>query len=366
MDAKITKKRLGHQLSYDWIKIAGTCVLAVVILIVLFTSIGTRPTAGQTFDLYTLFDVRFYADGLGSLEELKEKDALSYDIQKLNAVEVTRTGYEDMILSTRFAAGEGDVVISSDVGDKFAEDGSGALVDLSGLKEFLYAYRVNCMWLGTDGKGWAFDGEYEADIPNYFAECAAYLDTYFPGAGYCAAVTSGVFSPLDTEAELDEEAAAAGFAERMKGDKRYKTEDQKAQGVKDEQARLLNLRDAFVKVWNSVNTNGAVRVRQTQFSADVNGDGSVATDGSETFTWSFAFDISGLEGIGNIVKTYAEGSTGNVTGSREGLSLSVVRTGTSKEPELRYEPFTLLAYFVEECNGGDWQTYHDAMGEESA
>ena len=81
MDAKITKKRLGHQLSYDWIKIAGTCILAVVLLLVLFTTIATRPTAGQTFDFYTFFDVRFNSSRLGSLDTLKEKGALSYDIQ---------------------------------------------------------------------------------------------------------------------------------------------------------------------------------------------------------------------------------------------------------------------------------------------
>ena len=153
MDAKITKKRLGHQLSYDWIKIAGTCILAVVLLLVLFTTIATRPTAGQTFDFYTFFDVRFNSSRLGSLDTLKEKGALSYDIQRLNTYEVTSTGYEDMILSTRFAAGEGDVIIASDVGDVVAEDGSGALTDLSGLKEFLYGYRGNCMWLGTDEIG---------------------------------------------------------------------------------------------------------------------------------------------------------------------------------------------------------------------
>ena len=75
MDAKITKKRLGHQLSYDWIKIAGTCILAVVLLLVLFTTIATRPTAGQTFDFYTFFDVRFNSSRLGSLDTLKEKGA---------------------------------------------------------------------------------------------------------------------------------------------------------------------------------------------------------------------------------------------------------------------------------------------------
>lgn len=361
MDAKITKKRLGHQLSYDWIKIAGTCILAVVLLLVLFTTIATRPTAGQTFDFYTFFDVRFNSSRLGSLDTLKEKGALSYDIQKLNTYEVTSTGYEDMILSTRFAAGEGDVIIASDVGDVVAEDGSGALTDLSGLKEFLYGYRGNCMWLGTDGQPYTTDPTYSGmEFSNYFADCAAYLDKFFPGADYQSTVKAGqAFDEAEALAVgLDETAAENEFNERMQGDKRFKTVEQKAQGIADEKTRLLNLRDAFVKVWNSVQTDGAIRVNTLNFSADVNGDGSVAADGSETFSWSYSFDISGLEDITDVLVTYTTSGSGTVTGSREGLSMCVVRNGTSSEEELRYEPFTMLAYFVEEFNGGDWTTYH--------
>ena len=350
MDAKITKKRLGHQLSYDWIKIAGTCILAVVLLLVLFTTIATRPTAGQTFDFYTFYNVFFHSDELGTLDDLKRGGALSFDIQQLNTYEVTSTGYEEMVLSTRFAAGEGDVLVAADVGDVYAEDGSGTLTDLSGLKEFLYTYRGNCMWLGTDGQP-LNDPQYGAVGSNYFADCAAYLDGYFPGAGYSAAVAKGA-ADLDTSAALDEKAAEAGFRSRMKGDKRFKTEEQIKEGIKDEYDRLENLRDAFVKVWKSVKTNGAVRVNEMTFSVDTDGDGT-----AETYNWSYSFDISGLENIHNLLYYGADGS-------RAGLNLCVVRNGSSSEEELRYEPFTLLAYFVNEYNGGDWATYHEPSDEE--
>ena len=353
MDAKITKKRLGHQLSYDWIKIAGTCILAVVLLLVLFTTIATRPTAGQTFDFYTFYNVFFHSDELGTLDDLKRGGALSFDIQELNTYEVTSTGYEDMVLSTRFAAGEGDVLVAADVGDVYAEDGSGALTDLSGLKEFLYTYRGNCMWLGTDGQP-LNDPQYGAVGSNYFADCAAYLDGYFPGAGYHDAVTAGQYTALDTSATLDTETGVveADFRERMRGDKRYKTEEQIKEGIKDEYDRLENLRDAFVRVWNSVKTDGAIRVNEMTFSVDTNGDGT-----AETYNWSYSFDISGLENIHNLLYYGADGS-------RAGLNLCVVRNGSSSEEELRYEPFTLLAYFVNEYNGGDWATYHEPSDEE--
>ena len=355
MDAKITKKRLGHQLSYDWIKIAGTCILAVVLLLVLFTTIATRPTAGQTFDFYTFYNVFFHSDELGTLDDLKRGGALSFDIQQLNTYEVTSTGYEDMVLSTRFAAGEGDVLVAADVGDVYAEDGSGALTDLSGLKEFLYTYRGNCMWLGTDGQPYTDDPAYSGmEFSNYFADCAAYLDKYFPGAGYHDAVTAGQYTALDTSATLDTETGVveADFRERMQGDKRYKTEEQIGEGIEDEYERLMNLRDAFVRVWNSVKTDGAIRVNEMTFSVDTNGDGT-----AETYNWSYSFDISGLENIHNLLYYGADGS-------RAGLNLCVVRNGSSSEEELRYEPFTLLAYFVNEYNGGDWATYHEPSDEE--
>ena len=144
----------------------------------------------------------------------------------------------------------------------------------------------------------------------------------------------------------------ADFRERMRGDKRYKTEEQIKEGIKDEYDRLENLRDAFVKVWKSVKTNGAVRVNEMTFSVDTDGDGT-----AETYNWSYSFDISGLENIHNLLYYGADGS-------RAGLNLCVVRNGSSSEEELRYEPFTLLAYFVNEYNGGDWATYHEPSDEE--
>lgn len=114
----------------------------------------------------------------------------------------------------------------------------------------------------------------------------------------------------------------------------------------------MNLRAAFVKVWNSVQTDGAIRVNEMTFSVDTDGDGT-----AETYNWSYSFDISGLENIHNLLYYGADGS-------RAGLNLCVVRNGSSSEEELRYEPFTLLAYFVNEYNGGDWATYHEPSDEE--
>ena len=52
MDARITKKRVGHMLSYDWIKIIAIAAAAIVLWSLLFTMTATRATVGQTFYLY--------------------------------------------------------------------------------------------------------------------------------------------------------------------------------------------------------------------------------------------------------------------------------------------------------------------------
>lgn len=52
MDAKITKQRLGLLLSYDWIKILGICAAAVLVWALLFTTMATRATNGQSFEMY--------------------------------------------------------------------------------------------------------------------------------------------------------------------------------------------------------------------------------------------------------------------------------------------------------------------------
>ena len=62
MDAKITKSRLGLLLSYDWIKIIGICVAAVLVWTLLFTTLATRATSGQIFEIYAYAGVRAYFD----------------------------------------------------------------------------------------------------------------------------------------------------------------------------------------------------------------------------------------------------------------------------------------------------------------
>ena len=52
MDAKITKRRLSEMLQYDWVKIIGMIVVAVVVWELIFTVSAVRVKTGQNFKVY--------------------------------------------------------------------------------------------------------------------------------------------------------------------------------------------------------------------------------------------------------------------------------------------------------------------------
>ena len=52
MDAKITKKRLSEMLQYDWIKILGVIVAAIIVWELIFTMTAVRVSNGQNFKIY--------------------------------------------------------------------------------------------------------------------------------------------------------------------------------------------------------------------------------------------------------------------------------------------------------------------------
>ena len=109
MDAKITKSRLGLLLSYDWIKIIGICVAAVLVWTLLFTTLATRATSGQIFEIYAYAGVRAYFDQLGTLDGLHRKGALSRDVLEFTSTSLT-SDYGDTILQAHTSAGQGDVI----------------------------------------------------------------------------------------------------------------------------------------------------------------------------------------------------------------------------------------------------------------
>ena len=329
MDAKITKKRLGLLLSYDWIKIAAICAAAVMLWLVLLTSLATRATKGQCFDIYTYIGVRLSTNELGSLDTLQEKNALSNDVLDLTSYTLTEDGYEDMILSVRFQTGEGDIMLIADTADTV--DDSGNVTQYGGLRDYLSGYMSCSACLNTDLTGYEDQNGYV--YTNYFADCEEYLNGFF--------FTDG--QPDYENGTLDKEIAEARFRERIKKDKRYKKEAQKAAAVQGEFERLENLRSSYVRLKGWVtgdDENAPIRVRTCNAPADVDGDGIISA--GEGTPVQFAFDLSNLENI-----TKLAGNTANADNMAQDLCMVIVETGSTGETDMRFEQITFLTYLAD-------------------
>ncbi|MBR4943356.1 MAG: hypothetical protein IKZ28_04925 [Clostridia bacterium] len=55
MDAKITKERLSRMLSYDWLKVVGLILAAILVWSLIFTMTATRITPAQQFTVVNYF-----------------------------------------------------------------------------------------------------------------------------------------------------------------------------------------------------------------------------------------------------------------------------------------------------------------------
>ena len=62
MDAKITKKRLEHLLSYDWVKIMFTAVAFVMIWVLVFLLTATKVTSTERFVVNNYLGVHYGKD----------------------------------------------------------------------------------------------------------------------------------------------------------------------------------------------------------------------------------------------------------------------------------------------------------------
>ena len=329
MDAKITKKRLGIMLSYDWIKIIAICAAVVVVWSLIFTMTATKATIGQQFGVYGYPGVSIDSSHLGDLSDMRSDDVregggLSYDVLDYSVNTYGSRSDAGTVLSAHIPAGSADIMFTNSV-DTIDEEGK--VTQVSGYQTFIQTYRAHCAWLGdpdTPVLGHTYGS-------NYFLDCENYLKRFF-------SFESGDYEGLKN-AELDRAAAESHFRSRMKKDKRYKNEGQIQEGLQNEYKRLLSLRDAYADVQGWLQ-DGTLSLREAQIQV------SEATDDApaEYETWVYAFDLSKVPNITYVLRNSEQ------EGSAEGLCMSIINTGSSGEEDRRYEPFTFLAYIVELCS----------------
>ena len=322
MDAKITKSRLGLLLSYDWIKILAVCAAGILVWILLFTTLATRATGGQTFELYTYMGIRADFDALDDLDTLRARGAFSQDVLDFTTSSLT-SDYGDTILQAHTAAGQGDVMFVADTADETDEDGN--VTGYTGLKRFLSSYFSLSFWLGEDN----YELSEGYTVRSYFTSCEEYLGRFFKTDGKADAAGG----------TLDKAAAEENFRVRIKGDKRYKNEKQIAAGLQGEYERLENLRESYFTVYEWTHNDSAddpVELRTVQITY------TDADDEQHTADWTFAFDLGNIRNLSRFVA-----DTSVSPASAEDMCMTVMTTGTSGDEDMMYEPFTFLVYLSE-------------------
>ncbi len=317
MDAHISKKRIGHMLSYDWIKIIAIAAAAIIVWSLLFTMLATRATIGQTFYFYYFNDMELKNnEKLNTLDYLKEKNALSYDVLEFTQGSFSDDSQTSQAMAAWFSAKQGDILWVSDVKPEPEKEGEETF---SRLQQFATSYYSILAPLGED----YVDDDGKIVKEDYLKTCEKYLAQFY---------TDGDFR----EGNLEAGAVENSFRTRMKKDKRYKTEAQIAEGIKDETARIENLRDSYLNVQKALEV-GVLSIKETKIWQDKNNDNNV--DDDEWKTVRCAFDLSNLTNITEYI------TNGDKDKSNEGICLSVFDWAASQY-DLQFEPITYLNFIL--------------------
>ncbi|PWM75069.1 MAG: hypothetical protein DBX59_02645 [Bacillota bacterium] len=209
MDARITKRRLSEMLQYDWVKIIGMVIVAIVVWELIFTVSAVRVKTGQNFKVY-YYPTAAGASGLYEFND--EKQPLSYDVLEFS-IETLTTDYADTILNTRLSIGEGDlIVVDNEISypDDHKDD---AMYAKSNLYNVVDNYTVAPL-----------------DVLNENAK--NYLARFMENGEY------------EEDGSFLADKVEENFVTRMKGDNRFRKEENRAKGVAWEIERLESLRAA--------------------------------------------------------------------------------------------------------------------------
>ena len=173
MDAKITKERLSRMLSYDWLKIVGIIVAAILFWSLVFTTTATRITPAQQFTAINYFG------NVGTINTKFSKtlnSALSQDVFSYEVIEVTEVDvggnkeYGSTLMEARVATYEGDVIFAPNIPATDVEyELNGEKVYDTYMQRLMRGYGYNLMNLDLE------------DNDGYFNRMERYLNRYYGG-----------------------------------------------------------------------------------------------------------------------------------------------------------------------------------------
>jgi hypothetical protein len=317
MDAKITKKRLSHMLSYDWLKIIGACVVAIIVWTLVFTTSATRITPAQQFSVFSYKGNILGTKFSESFQATLKNGVFSHEVLELTTNDLeTANEYMHTVLEARLATNEGDVIFVADaIDEETATEVDGETKYLTYLESFVGSWYYKLMRL---------DGE-----EGFFSQMTSYLDAYYYG---------------DYEAgELNKALVESSFRARIKEnkDKRYKTEEQINAGIQGEYERFDKYRTALIN-FNSYVEKGYVTFTDVTLQD--------ATGASVTRT--YGINLCPTESMENLKELVAyvekvEDENGVVKSSLTAKNMNVCLFNLDMEEGFEYESLLYVNYIIE-------------------
>ncbi|MBO5736750.1 MAG: hypothetical protein J6S04_02970 [Clostridia bacterium] len=242
MDAKITKERLSRMLSYDWLKIVGAAVAAILVWSLVFTVSATRITPAQQFTAINYFgnvgamNTKFSE----TMNSAYNNGVFSYEVIELTEVDVGGNAeYGSTLMETRVATSEGDVVfVPNIINEEISYELNGEKVYDTYVQTLVRHYGYALMNLNPEKE----DG--------FFKSMERYVNHYYDGD-----YKNGT---------LDETVVRKDFLARIEKnkDKRFKKSADIEKGVKDEVVRIQKYRDALVEFYGYIDS-GLVQFETT-------------------------------------------------------------------------------------------------------
>lgn len=325
MDAKITKRRLSEMLQYDWIKILGVIVAAILIWELIFTMTAVRVSNGQNFKIY--YYPTISSNGTTELYDFLQEDAgLSYDVLEYN-IETLDATYGDTILGLRLTTGEGDLImIDNEITHSESEEHKDdPLYDSSNFYQMVDGYNM-----------------YSYDV--LLSDVKAYLGSFMAN-GY------------EENGALVEEKVEEHFLKRMKKDNRFRSAENKKKGLQQELERLETLKAAvadFDKLYSANKDTGLfynyVKYQVTVYTGtDVDEDYKAAYE-KELAKGALPYAINAgyldeFKKDGKSVSNVISMLQGDNEGSAEGTAIMVFNF-KAQQPDLQYETIVFLTNFI--------------------
>lgn len=316
MNAKITKKRLVHMLSYDWLKIVGTAAAAILVWVLIFTMTATRIRPSQQFAVLNHYhNVRLTDKFYNSYSATLENGVFSYEVIEMTNTDLAENPeYAGTLIEGRLAIEEGDIMFVPNIGDEdYAvanEDGTTGY-KYTCIESFMRGYR-----------------QYVYTWDDYLANMQAYLNGFYDG-GYQTGT-------------LNEEKVASAFRTRAEenNDKRFKKEAQITQGIANDVVRIQKYRDALVKTEQYLQAGVIVPTKLT-----LDNDGVVYYEGNATLNiCPDETKAAGLKEITcyQITETNVETGKDQIRLTAQDMNIMFLKTNTESGFE-----FESLLYVVE-------------------